>query len=84
MYCQWCRGGLGGLPPGLRVDCRVYLTVIRESTLTATIDHPKGRMRTALTAKLVRKKTQNGRKRRFWAKITIFAKFATSREATCQ
>ncbi len=45
----------GGLPPGLRVDCRVYLTVIRKSTLTATIDHPKGRMRTAFTAKIVRK-----------------------------
>ena len=60
MYCQWCRGGSGGLPPGLRVDCRVYLTVIRESTLTATIDHPKGRMRTAFTAKNVRKKSKMG------------------------
>ena len=28
------RGGMGGLPPGLRVHCRVYRTAIRESIHT--------------------------------------------------
>ncbi len=35
-------GALGGLPPGLRVYCTVYLTVIRDSTLTTTVYHPNG------------------------------------------
>ena len=78
------RGGMGGLPPGLRVDCRVYLTVIRESTLTATIDHPKGRMRTAYTAKIVRKQTKMGENDDFGPKSRFLQNLQTSREATCQ
>ena len=49
------RGGMGGLPPGLRVHCSVYRTAIRESKHTATVYHPKGLILTAITANINQK-----------------------------
>ena len=49
------RGGLGGLPPGLRVHCRVYRTTIRGSTCTATVYHPKGLIFAVITANIDQK-----------------------------